>query len=36
MDEARVVIDGPSRDVLANASQNERLKSFLARIEMKH
>jgi polar amino acid transport system ATP-binding protein len=36
MDEARVVIDGPSREVLANAAQNERLKSFLARIEMKH
>ncbi len=36
MDDGRVVVDGPSRDVLANAASNERLKSFLSRIEMKH
>lgn len=36
MDEGRVVVEGPSREVLANAASNERLKSFLARIEMKH
>jgi polar amino acid transport system ATP-binding protein len=36
MDDGRVVIDGPSREVLANAAKSERLKSFLARIEMKH
>ena len=35
-DNGRVVVDGPSRDVLANAASNERLKSFLSRIEMKH
>ncbi len=36
MDDGRVQIDGPSREVLANAASHERLKSFLARIEMKH
>lgn len=36
MDDGHVVVDGPSRDVLANAASNERLKSFLSRIEMKH
>ena len=36
MDEGRVVVEGPSREVLANAASNDRLKSFLARIEMKH
>ena len=36
MDEGRVVVEGPSREVLANAASNERLKSFLSRIEMKH
>ena len=36
MDDGRVQIDGPSREVLANAASHERLKTFLARIEMKH
>ena len=36
MDDGKVVVDGPSREVLANAASHERLKSFLARIEMKH
>jgi polar amino acid transport system ATP-binding protein len=36
MDEGRVVVEGPSREVLANVASNDRLKSFLARIEMKH
>jgi len=36
MDEGRVVVEGSSREVLANAASNDRLKSFLARIEMKH
>jgi polar amino acid transport system ATP-binding protein len=34
MDAAKVVVDGPPREVLVNPS-HERLKSFLARIEMK-
>ncbi|MBL8689634.1 MAG: amino acid ABC transporter ATP-binding protein [Rhodospirillaceae bacterium] len=36
MDEGRVIVEGASREVLANAASNERLKTFLARIEMKH
>jgi polar amino acid transport system ATP-binding protein len=36
MDEGRIQVQGPSREVLANAGNNERLRSFLARIEMKH
>jgi polar amino acid transport system ATP-binding protein len=36
MDEGRVLVEGPSREVLANAASNERLKTFLSRIEMKH
>jgi polar amino acid transport system ATP-binding protein len=36
MDEGRVQVQGTSREVLANAASHERLKSFLARIEMKH
>lgn len=36
MDDGRVQIDGPSREVLANAASHERLKTFLSRIEMKH
>ena len=35
MDAAKIVVDGAPRDVLANPS-HERLKTFLARIEMKH
>lgn len=35
MDAAKVVVDGSPRDVLVNPS-HERLRSFLARIEMKH
>jgi ABC-type polar amino acid transport system ATPase subunit len=35
MDAAKIVVDGPPRDVLVNPS-HERLKAFLARIEMKH
>ena len=36
MDDGRVQVQGTSREVLANAASHERLKSFLARIEMKH
>jgi polar amino acid transport system ATP-binding protein len=36
MDEGRIQVQGPSREVLATAGNNERLRSFLARIEMKH
>jgi polar amino acid transport system ATP-binding protein len=36
MDGGRIQIQGSPRDVLANAQSHERLKSFLARIEMKH
>jgi polar amino acid transport system ATP-binding protein len=36
MDQGRVQVQGPSREVLATAGNNERLRSFLARIEMKH
>ena len=36
MDDGRVQVEGTSREVLANAASHERLKSFLARIEMKH
>ncbi len=35
MDAAKIVVDGAPRDVLVNPS-HERLKAFLARIEMKH
>jgi polar amino acid transport system ATP-binding protein len=35
MDGGRILVEGTPREVLA-ASGNERLKSFLARIEMKH
>jgi polar amino acid transport system ATP-binding protein len=35
MDGGRILVEGPSREVLANPS-HERLKAFLARIEMKH
>jgi len=35
MDAAKIVVDGAPRDVLSNPS-HERLKTFLARIEMKH